>query len=99
MARFGVLQGVVHAVGAAEGRVLTLAKERHAKAMFAAKVGGTLNLAALLCGEMQEVFALCSPLTAQSGAVRQPAYTAACAFQDAWRQQAAAAGADLDNVI
>jgi acyl transferase domain-containing protein/acyl carrier protein len=92
-ARFGALHGVIQAAGIPGGGLIALATREDAERQFAAKVDGTLLLESLLAGAQLDFFVLCSSVTSILGGAGQVAYTAACAFQDAWAQVRAAQGA------
>jgi acyl transferase domain-containing protein/acyl carrier protein len=91
--RFGDIDGVIHAAGIAQGGVVQLKTREEAERQFAAKVDGSLLLGSLLADMPLDFFVLCSSLTSIVGGAGQVAYTAACAFQDAWAQSCASNGA------
>jgi amino acid adenylation domain-containing protein len=85
-ARFGPVEGVIHAAGVPGGGLVQLAGAATAERVLAPKVQGTLVLHALFQDRPPQVFALCSSITALAGGFGQADYTAANAFLDAFAQ-------------
>jgi len=83
-ARFGVLHGVIHAVGVPGGGLIQLKTREAAEAVLAPKVQGTRVLAAALEGERLDFLVACSSLTSVVGRLGQVDYTAANAFLDSF---------------
>jgi amino acid adenylation domain-containing protein len=86
--RFGPLHGVIHAAGAPGGGLLARSTPAAAERVIAPKVLGTLVLEELLADRELDFFALCSSLTAVTGAFGQGDYAAANAFLDSFAQGA-----------
>jgi NAD(P)-dependent dehydrogenase (short-subunit alcohol dehydrogenase family) len=83
-ARFGRIDGVVHAAGVPGGGVIQLKTLQAASAVLAPKVAGTLALERALDGEALDFVVLCSSFTSHAGGVGQVDYCAANAFLDAY---------------
>ncbi|WP_443096573.1 SDR family NAD(P)-dependent oxidoreductase [Pyxidicoccus fallax] len=83
-ARFGAVQGVIHAAGVAGGGMLQLKTREAAAAVLAPKVTGSRVLAAVLEGERLDFFVACSSLSSMVGRFGQVDYTAANTFLDAF---------------
>jgi phthiocerol/phenolphthiocerol synthesis type-I polyketide synthase E len=83
-ARFGRVDGVVHAAGVPSGRLLALETPDHLEESVAAKVRGIELLDELTRADEPDFFASCSSLTALVGGAGQAAYCAANAFLDAY---------------
>ncbi|MEV5988019.1 SDR family oxidoreductase [Streptomyces sp. NPDC052051] len=87
-ARFGALNGVVHAAGAPASGLLAGTSRADTEAVLAAKTRGTLVLDAVCSRDPLDFFLLCSSRTAVLGGPGQADYCAANAFLDAfaaWR--------------
>ena len=84
IARWGRLDGVVHAAGVAGGSLVARTKLDEIERVLHAKVAGTLALADALRGREPEFVLLCSSLTAALGGPGQVAYAAANAWMDAF---------------
>ena len=87
-AHFGRLDGVIHAAGIAGGGTIQVRTRDDSEREFAAKVDGCRVLAEVLGDTPLEAFILCSSMTSATGGFGQVAYSAACAFQDAFRRGA-----------
>ena len=83
-ARWGRIDGVIHAAGVAGGGVIQLKTREAAERVFAPKVAGTEVLAAALEGMPLDFFALCSSMTSLVGGGGQVDYCAANAYLDAF---------------
>ncbi len=83
-ARFGKIDGVIHAAGVAGGGIIPLKTRAQAERVMAPKVLGTLVLQAALGGEPLDFAVLCSSFTSILGGAGQVDYCAANAFLDAW---------------
>jgi acyl transferase domain-containing protein len=84
LARFGRLDGIVHAAGVPGGGLIEAKSRAAAEAVLAPKVAGTLALAEVF-GDMELDFvALCSSVTGVVGGFGQVDYCAASAFLDAY---------------
>jgi acyl transferase domain-containing protein/acyl carrier protein len=83
-ARFGPIQGLVHAAGVAGGGLLQLREPAAAAAVLRPKVRGTRVLERTLAREPLEFVALCSSLATVIDGPGQADYFAANAFLDAW---------------
>jgi acyl transferase domain-containing protein len=83
-ARFGTIDGVVHAAGVPGGGLIQLRASEAASAVLAPKVAGTLALERVLGGAPLDFVVLCSSLTSIAGGVGQVDYCAANAFLDAY---------------
>jgi acyl transferase domain-containing protein/acyl carrier protein len=83
LARFGRLDGIVHAAGVAGGGMFEVRAAEDARRVLAPKVAGTAVLAAVF-GDLDLAFvSLCSSVTAEVGGFGQVDYCAANAFLDA----------------
>ena len=91
-ARFGRLDGVVHAAGVAGGGIIALKTQAQAAEVMAPKVQGTLALAEALGAEPLDFVALCSSFTSLLGGAGQVDYCAANAFLDAFAHQQTRSG-------
>jgi acyl transferase domain-containing protein/acyl carrier protein len=87
-ARFGPLQGLVHAAGVAGGGVIPLKDPAAAARVMASKVQGTLVLEAELGGEPLDFVLLCSSTAALLGGFGQIDYCGANCFLDAFARRA-----------
>jgi len=96
-ARFGEIQGVVHAAGVAGGGVILRQTPEALGKTLAPKVQGTVVLSELLANEPLEFVVLCSALSTAVGAFGSCDYTAANAFLDTFAQAASMRG--LPRVI
>ncbi|MFO1432620.1 MAG: amino acid adenylation domain-containing protein [Candidatus Competibacteraceae bacterium] len=83
-ARFGLINGVIHAAGVPGDGVILRKTPAEAAAVLASKVNGTLVLADILQGNGLDFMVLCSSLTSLLGGFGQIDYTAANAFLDAF---------------
>jgi acyl transferase domain-containing protein len=83
-ARFGPLDGVVHAAGMAGGGMAAVKTREAAEAVIAPKVEGTLVLRSLLAGARLDFLVLCSSIVAVSGDYGLIDYVGANAFLDAF---------------
>ncbi|MFJ8431292.1 SDR family NAD(P)-dependent oxidoreductase [Kitasatospora sp. NPDC094019] len=89
-ARFGPLNGVVHAAGAPSTGMLARRTREDADAVLAAKTVGTLLLDRLCADDPLDFLLLCSSVSAVLGGPGQSDYGAANAFLDAfahWRRR------------
>lgn len=91
-ARFGAINGVVHAAGIAGGGMLALKTREAASAVLAPKIEGAAVLAELLGGEQLSFFLFCSSLISVSGDFGQADYCAANNVLDAFAAGLAARG-------
>nr|WP_277991488.1 type I polyketide synthase [Corallococcus macrosporus] len=83
-ARFGAVNGVLHAAGVPAGGALQLKTEEIAQRVFAPKVRGTLVLDSLLDERALDFVIHCASRTSALGGFGQADYVAANAFLDAW---------------
>ncbi|MFI0479458.1 SDR family NAD(P)-dependent oxidoreductase [Actinomadura sp. 9N215] len=83
-ARFGEVDGIVHAAGVPGGGLIEVKRRDTARAVLAPKVAGTLALAEVFGDLPLDVLALCSSVTAIAGGLGQSDYCAANAFMDAY---------------
>jgi non-ribosomal peptide synthase protein (TIGR01720 family) len=81
-ARFGEVNGIVHAAGVAGAGVIHLKKPEDASGVLASKVQGALVLDALANRGKLDFFILCSSLRSMVGGIGQVDYSAANAFLD-----------------
>ena len=86
-ARFGRIDGIVHAAGIAGGGMIQLKKPETAAAVLAPKVNGTRVLARLFHDRPLDFIVLCSSLTAITGGLGQVDYCGANAYLDAFARQ------------
>ncbi|GAB4152151.1 MAG: type I polyketide synthase [Candidatus Promineifilaceae bacterium] len=85
-ARFGRLDGVVHAAGVPGAGIVQLKTAAAAASVLAPKLYGTLILQELLADQSLDFFLLFSSITAITGGFGQVDYCAANAFLDAFAQ-------------
>ncbi|MDI1443037.1 type I polyketide synthase [Polyangium sp. 6x1] len=90
-ARFGALNGVIHAAGLPPGGLLRTKSLETVESIFRPKVGGTVVLHGLV-REPLDFFLVCSTRTAIVGDFGQVDHCAANAFLDAFAQRCAAEG-------
>jgi NADP-dependent 3-hydroxy acid dehydrogenase YdfG len=83
-ARFGKINGVIHAAGVAPGRLIEAEQDAQAANTFAPKVKGTRVLEELFKDEGLDFLVLFSSLSSVLGAFGQVDYCAANAFLDAF---------------
>ncbi len=83
-ARFGELNGVIHAAGIAGGGMIQLKQQTQANNVLDPKVKGTLLLDNLFEGRELDFLVLCSSVNAIVGGYGQVDYCAANAFLDAY---------------
>ena len=88
-ARFGPVNGVVHAAGVSGGRLLQFHTPEEASRVIAPKALGALVLETLLADDPLDFVLMCSSLNAIEGVVGQADYCGANAFLDAFAHQAA----------
>lgn len=92
LARFGALDGVIHAAGTPPGGLLAVKSREAMAAVLAPKLDGTRHLDQVFGGEGLDFLLLCSSLTALAGATGLGDHAAANAYLDAYAQRARAAG-------
>ncbi|WRZ96491.1 SDR family NAD(P)-dependent oxidoreductase [Streptomyces sp. NBC_01007] len=83
-ARFGPVEGVVHAAGLAGGALAQFQRSDAMRRVLAPKLDGTLALASALREHRLAFFAVFSSVSALLGNVGQVDYCAANAFLDGW---------------
>ena len=88
VARFGPLNGVVHAAGVPGGAVLQRLTPELARSVFAPKVDGTIVLDAIVREAQLDFFVLCSSLVSYLPLPGRAEYTAANAFVDCFARLA-----------
>ncbi len=98
-ARFGHLDGVIHAAGVAGGGLIQLKTRQAADAVLLPKVQGTMTLHALLEDSPLDFFVSFSSLTSLAGGFGQVDYCSANAFQDAFAQRESARRNRLTTTI
>jgi acyl transferase domain-containing protein len=91
-ARFGRIDGVVHAAGVMPGGMMQLKQPDVAAAVLAPKLKGALVLDSLLAGEELDFFICCSSLNAIYGGFGLVDHCGANAFLDAFAEARAARG-------
>jgi acyl transferase domain-containing protein len=89
-ARFGGIDGVLHAAGVPPGGMIQMKTTEAATAVLAPKVRGTLVLDAVMRDEKPDFIALCSSLNAIFGGFGLVDHCAANAFLDAFAEAHAA---------
>jgi acyl transferase domain-containing protein/acyl carrier protein len=92
IARFGKIDGVIHAAGVAGSRIIQLQTPEVATQVLAPKVLGTLVLDEICQDLNLDFFVLCSSLSSICGAAGQTDYCGANAFLDAFSQAAFSRG-------
>ncbi|OZI35098.1 hypothetical protein CAL29_14780 [Bordetella genomosp. 10] len=90
LARFGAINGVIHAAGLAGGGMLQGRTRAAMDAVIAPKVAGTRALLAAVMPHAPDFILLCSALAGVTGAYGQADYCAANRFLDATARGAAA---------
>ncbi len=98
-ARFGPLNGVIHAAGTIEDGLIQTRTPASVDRVFTPKVHGTLLLDAELAAEPLDFFVLCSSTSAQLGPAGQVDYAAANAFLDAFAERRSKARPGLTVAI
>ncbi|KOV68880.1 hypothetical protein ADL00_12465, partial [Streptomyces sp. AS58] len=83
-ARFGPVEGVIHAAGVAGGALAQFQRSETMRQVLAPKLDGTLALAAALREHRLAFFAVFSSVSALLGNVGQVDYCAANAYLDSW---------------
>jgi acyl transferase domain-containing protein len=83
-ARFGRIDGVVHAAGVAEGGMIQLKQPENAARVLSAKLRGALVLEEAVGRERLDFFVLCSSMNSVLGGFGEVDYCAANAFLDAF---------------
>jgi acyl transferase domain-containing protein/thioesterase domain-containing protein len=86
-ARFGGINGVVHAAGTIDDGLIALKSAEVAAGVIATKAKGALVLDALLATDTLDFFVSCSSVSSILGLEGQIDYTAANAFLDAFSQK------------
>ena len=86
VARFGRIDGAIHAAGVAGGGIIALKTRDAAERVLAPKVRGIEVLARALDRQPLRFLVLCSSLAALAGGVGQVDYCAANAFLDSWAE-------------
>ncbi|UHA74004.1 type I polyketide synthase [Paenibacillus sp. 481] len=84
VARFGVIHGVIHAAGTADGALIQRRTREIEERALAAKVSGTRVLERVLDGMKLDFLLLCSSLVSALGALGQAGYCAANTYLDAF---------------
>ncbi|MCX6582230.1 MAG: amino acid adenylation domain-containing protein [Candidatus Aminicenantes bacterium] len=100
--RFGVINGIIHAAGLPDGKVIRLRTRETSEQVLAPKIKGTLVLDKILktsASLKPDFFIICSSLTSLAPAVGQVGYCAANNFVDAFALSRAAGGAPLTIAI
>ncbi|MBM3522520.1 MAG: SDR family NAD(P)-dependent oxidoreductase, partial [Alphaproteobacteria bacterium] len=87
-ARFGRIDGIIHAAGLAGGGVIELQSAARIRDVMAAKVAGAIALIELTRQDPPDFTLLCSSLTAVVGSAGRLDYTAANLFMDALAEAA-----------
>jgi phthiocerol/phenolphthiocerol synthesis type-I polyketide synthase E len=88
LARFGGLDGIVHAAGVADGGLVETRDEAAVLRVLAPKVAGTLALQEAFGADPLDLVALFSSVTGTTGGLGEVEYCAANAFLDAYAQSA-----------
>jgi acyl carrier protein len=86
VARFGRIDGAIHAAGVAGGGIIALKTRDAAERVLAPKVRGLEVLARALADQPVQFVVLCSSLAALAGGLGQVDYCAANAFLDSWAE-------------
>jgi phthiocerol/phenolphthiocerol synthesis type-I polyketide synthase E len=84
VARFGGIDGIIHAAGLAGGAMAEVADPAVSRRVFAPKIEGTLALHRAFGDLPLDFVALCSSVTGIAGGLGQADYCAANAFLDAY---------------
>jgi phthiocerol/phenolphthiocerol synthesis type-I polyketide synthase E len=98
-ARFGPINGVIHAAGIAGGGTIQLKTAEEAARVLAPKVQGTRTLAAMLCETPLDFLVLCSSMISVTGGFGRADYCAANSFLDAFAHCYAAAHGTYTTAI
>ncbi|MBN1940320.1 MAG: SDR family NAD(P)-dependent oxidoreductase, partial [Candidatus Aminicenantes bacterium] len=91
-ARFGPIDGVVHAAGLPGEGILQLKKTEEAAKILAPKIHGTIVLDRILKKHRPEFIVLCSSVASVLGGIGLGDYSAANAFLDAYAMQGSRRG-------
>ncbi|MGD2085276.1 MAG: SDR family NAD(P)-dependent oxidoreductase [Candidatus Aminicenantes bacterium] len=83
-ARYGPINGVIHAAGLPDGKMIQLRTEEDSERILASKITGTLVLDRILKEKKPRFFILCSSTGAILPFVGQVSYCSANAFLDAY---------------
>ncbi|CAG9001156.1 MAG: hypothetical protein CENE_03173 [Candidatus Celerinatantimonas neptuna] len=83
-AQFGVVHGVFHCAGVADGGLILQRQRDDSSTVFRAKVFGTQTVEHYFRRHHLDFFVQCSSLAASIGPMRQVAYCSANAYQEAW---------------
>ena len=83
-ARFGRIDGVIHAAGVGGGGIIQLKTRDMVESVLAPKVAGTLVLESVLQGQDLDFLLLCSSINSVYGGQSVVDYASANAFQDAF---------------
>jgi len=100
--RFGVINGIIHAAGLPDGKVIRLRTRETSEQVLAPKIKGTLVLDKIIktsASLKPDFFIICSSLTSLAPAVGQVGYCAANNFVDAFALSRAAGGFPLTIAI
>jgi amino acid adenylation domain-containing protein len=82
--QFGQINGVIHAAGLPDGKVIQRRSGNDSEGIFAPKIKGTWILDGILKDEKLDFFILCSSTASIHGGIGQVAYCAANNFLDAF---------------
>lgn len=96
--RFGPINGVIHAAGAAGGRLISNSLREVSETVLRPKVVGTRNLDQALSHRDLDFLLLCSSLTSYLGGAGQSAYCAANSYLDAYARWLRARGKNAISV-
>jgi amino acid adenylation domain-containing protein len=99
LARFGRIDGVIHAAGLPDGAMIQRRTREASERVFAAKIKGTLVLDALLKDMALDFFILCSSINSILPIFGQVGYCAANAFLDAFAHYRASQDNEGPTVI
>ncbi|KGJ97527.1 type I polyketide synthase [Colwellia psychrerythraea] len=87
LARFGEINGVIHAAGNGATNLISATDRNFVDDMFAAKVSGTQLLLESLANQQLDFIVLCSSLASIAGGLAKGAYAAANAYLDGIAQR------------
>ena len=90
LARFGRIDGLVHAAAVLSDASLANLDEADLRAVYASKVDTSVRIAQVFGGDRLDFVLCCSSLVAFARPPGQANYVAGCVFQDAWAQAMAA---------
>ncbi|MCP4176477.1 MAG: SDR family NAD(P)-dependent oxidoreductase, partial [bacterium] len=96
--KWGLINGVIHTAGIADGKLIQLREKIDIENVLKAKIDGTIILTEILNMCDLDFMVLCSSLTCISGGVGQFAYTAANQFLDSFADSSRLKGNNVTSI-